>query len=350
MNIPDRYKPLGDSMDGGMSAVFPYQDTILNRKVALKVVPPGPNFRRIQDELIALFKMRSKHVVQVYDVFRDATSIGILQEFIDGNDLFCKTLVPADADGYLKVVWQIAAGISEIHAAGLIHRDIKPNNMKIDHEGVLKIYDFGLSREDGPTAATNGFVGTHGFAAPELYLADAKFTSGVDTYAFGATVLFFALRGLPGELTSKPPVPISVNPFLSLPFTLNPEVSDILFKCLSHEERLRPQMKQVVEIVSKHLLFDKHRALVVHSKKPYYLDKDKKSVKLGYGEIASVEITYDGLDFKVTNLMGDVFINNATANLGDSLPGASVLTLGGPELKNRRAYITFDLSNPEIVL
>lgn len=350
MNIPARYKPLGKSMDGGMSAVFPYHDEVLERKVALKIVPPGPNFHRIQDELRALFKIRSKHVVQVYDVFTDATSIGILQEFIDGSDLFCKSLIPADAESYLKVVWQIAGGISEIHAAGLIHRDIKPNNMKIDHEGVLKIYDFGLAREDGPTAATNGFVGTHGFAAPELYFDRAKFTSAVDTYAFGASVLYFALRDLPKELMSKPPAIVTANPFSALPFTLNPEVSEILYQCLNHDAQSRPEMKQVFDTVSKHLLFDKHRALVVHGNKPYYLDKDRKTVKLAFGNIASVEIAYDGLTFKVSNLTGDVYINNSTASLGDDLPGASVVTLGGPELGNGRAYITFDLSNPEIVL
>jgi len=350
MIIPDRYKSLGKPMGGGMSAVFPYHDKVLDRKVALKVVPPGPNFRRIQDELLALFKIRSKHVVQVYDVFEDTTSIGILQEFIDGDDLFSKSLIVSDVESYLKVIWQIAGGISEIHAAGLIHRDIKPNNMKIDSEGVLKIYDFGLAREDGPSAATNGFVGTHGFAAPELYTAKVKFTPAVDTYAFGVSVLYFALRSLPKELTSNPPLPLTSNPFSTLPFVLNPEVSEILYLCLSHDPQMRPKMKRVFDVISKYLLFNKHRALVVHNDKPYYLDKDRKNVKLAYGKIASVEIAYDGLAFKVSNLSGDVYINNASANVGDSLPGASVVTLGGPERGRSRAYITFDLSNPEIVL
>ncbi len=143
MKISDRYELRDGAINGGMSSVFPYFDKVLERNVALKVVPPGPNARRMQDELAALFKMRSKHVVQVYDVISDSAGIGILQEFIDGDDLFSDLLIPKSADEYLKMIWQIAAGISDIHQAGLIHRDIKPNNMKVDHEGILKIFDFG---------------------------------------------------------------------------------------------------------------------------------------------------------------------------------------------------------------
>ncbi|WP_281966792.1 serine/threonine-protein kinase [Roseovarius nanhaiticus] len=167
MDLPARYAVVGNAMDGGMATVFMCRDNVLERPVALKVLPRRFETRRLRDELEALYTIRSKHVVQVFDVCLDSTSVGIVQEFVDGKDLFSGDVAPQSTNYFLFILWQIASGIADIHKAGLIHRDIKPNNMKIDQEGILKIFDFGLAREDGPAAATVGFVGTVGFSAPE---------------------------------------------------------------------------------------------------------------------------------------------------------------------------------------
>lgn len=164
-----------------MGSVLPCKDLTLQRDVAIKVIHGATHRRRMLDELSALAKMRSKHVVQVYDVLQPSRDeIGIVQEFISGVDLFDEGASPDDTTGFYKQIWQIASGISDIHALGVIHRDIKPNNMKIDSEGVVKIFDFGLARDEGPSAATMGFVGTRGFAAPELYRGPVRFTKAVD--------------------------------------------------------------------------------------------------------------------------------------------------------------------------
>ena len=81
---------------------------------------------------------------------------------MDDPDLLECFAAPASTNAYYKQLSQIAAGITDIHAVDEIHRDIKPNNIKIDPEGVIKIFDFGLARETGPAAATVGFVGTPG--------------------------------------------------------------------------------------------------------------------------------------------------------------------------------------------
>ncbi|WP_299850389.1 serine/threonine-protein kinase [uncultured Roseovarius sp.] len=350
MDLPERYAIDGDAMDGGMATVFKCHDRILERPVALKVMPRRFKTRRLNDELQALYTIRSKHVVQVFDVCVDNTSVGIVQEFVDGKDLFSTDIAPSSADDFLFILWQIASGISDIHAAGLIHRDIKPNNMKVDQEGILKIFDFGLAREDGPAAATVGFVGTVGFSAPEQYVAGTQFTQSIDIFAFGATALYFGTQSLCAELSAEPPSAFASNPFLSLPFTIPTDVADTLFACMAHLPSNRPKMSAVCQTIEKHLLFNRHRALVVLNGKPSYLDKDNTSVSLTFGSIAGVKIEYDGLLFKVTNVAGDVFVNNAAVAVGDALPGACVLTLGGPERRaTQRAYVTFDLSNPEII-
>lgn len=338
-------------MDGGMATVFKCIDSILERPVAVKVIPRNADQKRLMDELAALFKIRSKHVVQVYDICFDASSVGIVQEFVDGKELSSTDVAPTECQSYLKMLWQIASGISDIHEAGLIHRDIKPSNMKIDgSEGILKIFDFGLAREDGPDAETMGYVGTPGFSAPELFGRFVTFTQEVDTFAFGASALRYAIQSKSPELEESPPRAFSVNPFDSLPFEIPSEISELLFRCLSHEISNRPQMRIVCDAIKKHLLFNRHRALLVLKGKASYLDCNKTSVKLNFGAVARVVINYDGLSFSVSEVEGDVFVNNAKIGVGYVLPGACVLTFGAPELGSGRAYVTFDLSNPEITV
>lgn len=349
--IADRYEIIGSPLDGGMASVFPCKDTTLNRQVAIKVMPGSADKRRILDEVGALLKMRSKHVVQVYDVLRtENNDLSIVQEFVDGKDLFDKSLAPTTEAEYLKLVWQISSGISDIHRLNVIHRDIKPNNMKMDPEGVVKIFDFGLARNEGINASTVGFVGTPCFAAPELYVRNAKFTAAVDTYAFGATALFLGLRDLPAELKQEPPVFSGDNYFSKLPFKVSDEVSVMLSSCLHADPSSRPLMSNVRDTLSKHLLRDRHKALVVFNGKASYLNAGCRSVSLSLPSIGEIEIRYNGFSFCITRVCGEVFVNNNQVKVGDKLPGACVVALGSSAQMNKRKYITFDLSHPEIVL
>lgn len=351
MDLPDRYEPTGDPLDGGMGSVIPCKDRTLQRDVAIKVIHGATHRRRMLDELSALAKMRSKHVVQIYDVLQPSRDeIGIVQEFIAGVDLFDEDAAPDDTTDFYKQLWQIASGISDIHALGVIHRDIKPNNMKIDDEGVVKIFDFGLARDEGPSAVTLGFVGTRGFAAPELYERPVRFTKAVDVYAFGATALHLATRELPDELMEQPPSFESDSYFENTNYEIADEIAEVLDACLAEDASDRPAMSTVRDLLAKHILYGRHRALVVFKGQPSYLNSEADSVNLSLLPLGQVKIGYDGLDFKVVELTPDVFINNKRVALGDLLPGSCVVTLGGPEHGHRRRHITFDLSHPEFVL
>lgn len=350
MALPARYIPISAPLAGGMGAVIPCQDTVLERKVAIKVIQDTVNRRRMLDELKALLKMRSKHVVQVFDVIQMGHDLGIVQEFIDGADFFDPALAPSSTVELYKVLWQIASGISDIHGVGVIHRDIKLNNMKIDSEGVVKIFDFGLARNDGPAASTVGFVGTRGFAAPELYAASAKFTTAVDTYAFGASALFLATKGLPVDLMTQPPSFSGASYFTSTPISIAPEIAAILDSCLAENPQDRPEMSVVRDLLARHVLFDRHQALLVFQGKPLYLNAASPSVRLNLPSMGQIQIKYDGLDFRVAALGGDVYVNNRRLAVGDALPGSCVVSLGGPDKGMSRTHVTFDLSNPEIVL
>lgn len=339
-------------MSGGMGSVLICEDAILERPVAIKFISSPAHKRRMHDEVAALHKLRSKHVVQVYDVLEAGPDeIGIVQEFINGKDLFESHAAPASAADYCKQIWQIATGIADVHEVGVIHRDIKPNNMKTDPEGVIKIFDFGLARDDGPSAKTIGFVGTQGFAAPELYERPFAFTNAVDTYAFGATALYLATGGLPPELLEQPPQPSPHGYFGQIPLGLATEIAGLLDSCLSARPLDRPPMKQVREALARQILFDRHRALVVYQGNASMLDAANRSVGLNFGEIGKIAIKYDGLAFVVVDVSGEVQVNNQAVAAGSSLPGACVVALGASHRRNNeRRFITFDISHPEIVL
>lgn len=351
-HLPERYKQVGPAEEGGMGTVLFCDDVHLDRRVAIKFIQDKRHHRRMMDEMLALLKMRSKHVVQVFDIVRPNDDLGIVQEYVDGDDLFKDSYPRLSRENFLKTIWQIAAGIADIHETGVIHRDIKPNNMKRDREGIVKIFDFGLARDEGAAAVTQGFVGTPGFAAPELYKrGTAKFTAAVDTFAFGATALYLALGYLPSELEEIPPELGEGGFFNMSPFSLHPALIQILDRCLAPDPSSRPAMGAVKREIARHLVVDQHQALFVFRGSPSYLNAQRRDVLLELPGVAKLGISYDGFDFKVNEVSGEVDINNSMPSVGDVIPGSCVVSLGRPPRRaTDRVFITFDISNPEIVL
>lgn len=352
LNLPARYVPNGVTDSGGFGSVVYCQDKHLDRPVAIKFIKETSEIHRLIDELNALMRLRSKHVVQVYDrINGENDTIGIVEEYIDGEDLL-NSPTPQTLYDYLKTLWQIASGIADIHEVDVIHRDIKPNNMKFDSEGIVKIFDFGLSRDDGAKAVTQGFKGTIGFAAPELIASGlVAFTKAVDTYAFGATAIFLAGKDLPSELELIPPQSLPNNFISTLPFTLTPDLVSLITACLDANPNKRPRMSEVRDLLSRHLLHDKHQALAVHNNKPNVLNASNRIISLKYSTVGEIKIEYDGFRFYVSDVSGEVFINNQAVSPHEEIPKSCVVALGGAQRRaNERIFINFDVSNPEVVL
>lgn len=351
-NISERYTRIGNPESGGFGDVYRCYDNNLRRYVAIKFIQDEFEKKRLLSELQALLQMRSKHVVQVYDIVHDENGcLGIVEEFVDGENLLEIEFAKQSVDNYLKTLWQIASGIADIHSAGVIHRDIKPNNMILDSEGIVKIFDFGLAKDEGVDAKTKGFKGTFGFAAPELYgNSTVAFTSAIDTYAFGATAMFLALGGLPKEMVKCPPPPIINSFFSKLPIILPAKIAALLNDSLAYIPSNRPLMSNIRDEIARYLLCEKHQALAVYNGKPFYINSINRSTALVSPTIGQIEIAYDGLRFFVQDAIGEVYINNNLAIKNNAIPGSCVVALGGQHRGNRRAYITFDISNPEVVI
>jgi eukaryotic-like serine/threonine-protein kinase len=259
--IANRYEPTGNAAWGGMSEVNECDDKNLARKVVLKRVFKTADFSRLMDEQKALLKLRSKHVVQLFDVvtftWRADDITCLVLEYIDGQDLDKITFKP-DVK-YQKTLWQVASGIAEIHKAGVIHRDIKPPNIRLDTNGVVKIFDFGLARETGKDDKTTSKSGTLGYMAPELWgTTTISFSSAVDTYAFGRT----ALSLLNVQPHNEKPKPVSSGAVAKELPGLNKDLAHLIEGCLEMRPNDRPKMSEVCDLLGRDLLRDKHRARV----------------------------------------------------------------------------------------
>ncbi|WP_205957129.1 serine/threonine-protein kinase [Pantoea stewartii] len=349
IKLPSRYISIDSGLGGGMGDVFKCQDTHLDRTVILKVLKEGGEERRLIDEQMALIKLRSKHVVQLFDFTEievDGTSRdALVLEFISGEEI-CHD-ASYNASYIMKLLWQVACGLADIHSASIIHRDIKPNNILIDENGVVKILDFGLARNEGDDALTKSIIGTPGYMAPELFRSgQISFDNKIDVYAFG--VLAIDLLGLnrPDELNYFPPSEVMTFPALysALPRT----IADIIMACISIDKDKRPSMHDVKKSLEKILLQDKHNALIVMKGQQHKISSNSRKANITWGGSSSMTINYDGFSFLIESINGLAKVNNIRIVPGKILEGCSVITLERTD-SPVRTFVTFDISNPEVM-
>ena len=193
-------RPLGQ---GGMGAVFVARHDRLEREVALKVLAPefsqDPDFRaRFINEARLLAALSSPHVINVFEFGEENGQLFIATQLIDGPDLSAMLAtrpVPL-ADG-LDIVAQVADALSDAHARGVLHRDVKPSNILVrEVRGKQHAYlcDFGIARDTRTDVEkTRGVIGTMAYLAPERHAA-LEATVASDIYSLGC-VLFAVITG-----------------------------------------------------------------------------------------------------------------------------------------------------------
>ncbi|MHB2020480.1 MAG: serine/threonine-protein kinase [Candidatus Xenobia bacterium] len=355
-----RYQLL-ETKSGGLGEVYVCLDKNLNRKVAIKATVFGNDKGRFFDELTSLQKIHSKHVIEIYDLIRFGTPRrdGIVEEFVEGNDL---SSLPMDIDAtrLLRIMHQIACGLSDLHSNNIIHRDLKPGNVRISHNDMIKIIDFNLSRSRPGEFKTVGFQGTHGYAAPEQHqLGVVTFTHAIDVFAFAATIASILNGGPLPEILESPPRPdewVQKCGFGGLTTTAAIDVPtmQMLNACLSSDPNDRPRAADVSETIGRAISKNNHRALLMlsRSKRTYVLSMGQRRVNLAHPadpEIA-MSLAYDGLTFSVTSVMGDVRINNRRPTVGTRIDGSVLIALTPPPEKGNRIFVTMDISHPAVIV
>jgi eukaryotic-like serine/threonine-protein kinase len=200
--LSGRYRLEAKLGSGGMSTVYLARDQTLDRQVAVKVMhremsEQADQLERFRQEARSVAKFSHPNVVSVIDAGEDGGHPYIVFEYVEGETLKQRisrngALDPQEAIAYAI---EIARGLSVAHARNMVHRDIKPQNILIDHEGRAKLTDFGISRQleqDGMTA-TGRVLGTTDYVAPEQAMG-RKVDPRTDIYSLGV-VLYEMLVG-----------------------------------------------------------------------------------------------------------------------------------------------------------
>jgi len=239
---------------GGMATVYEAVDLRLDRGVAVKVMHPA---LAADDDFVARFRREAKaaarlagpHVVAVTDQGCDGDTVFLVMELIEGRTLrdVLRERGSLSAAQALEVLEPVLAALAAAHRAGLVHRDVKPENVLLGDDGSIKVADFGLARavDASPLSATAGILlGTVAYVAPEQVerrVSDAR----TDVYAAGI-VLFEMVTGRPpfdGEsalsvayqhLNDTVPAPSSLN--RSVP----PVIDDLVLRATARDPDLRP--------------------------------------------------------------------------------------------------------------
>lgn len=225
--IADRYHLLSRVSAGGMGEIYRARDTVLGRIVAIKVLPEAlsldPEFvERFRSEAQVAAQLSHPNVVHVYDWGRWESIHYMVMEYVRGRNLRSilgdhGSLSPRQS---LEVMAQTLAGLAAAHASGLVHRDVKPENVLVATDGTVKVADFGIARA-AETTATAGMFGTVAYVSPEQVRGESV-DGRSDIYSAGC-VLYELVCGLPpfsgdgasvlhNHLHEKVPAPSSEHP------------------------------------------------------------------------------------------------------------------------------------------
>ena len=205
--INDRYQIIKSIGEGGMANVYLALDTILDRNVAVKVLrgdlAHDEKFvRRFQREALAASSLSHPNIVEVYDVGEDNGNYYIVMEYIEGKQLkqLLKKREKLTLTEAIDIMLQVTDGMSTAHDAYIIHRDIKPQNIMILDNGVVKITDFGIAMAMNSTqlTQTNSVMGSVHYLPPEQANGKSA-TLQSDVYSMG--ILMYEL--ISGKLPYK---------------------------------------------------------------------------------------------------------------------------------------------------
>ena len=205
--ISDRYQIIKSIGEGGMANVYLAYDTILDRNVAVKVLrgdlATDEKFvRRFQREALSASSLSNPNIVEVYDVGEDNGEYYIVMEYVEGKHLknLLKKRGKLTVPEVIDIVLQITNGLSVAHDSYIIHRDIKPQNILILDNGLIKITDFGIAVAMNATqlTQTNSVMGSVHYLPPEQASGKGA-TLQSDIYSIG--ILMYEL--LTGKLPFK---------------------------------------------------------------------------------------------------------------------------------------------------
>jgi len=254
-----RYQIVEELGKGGMGSVYRVVDKTLDEEVALKLIKPEIAFdkktvERFSKELKFARKIIHKNVGRMYELMEDEGRYFITMEYVSGQDLkgLIRQTGQLTVGKSISIAKQVCEGLIEAHKLGVVHRDLKPNNIMIDKEGNARIMDFGIARSLDTEAITDAkvIIGTPKYMSPEQVEGEAVdqrsdiYSLGIVLYEMvtertpfdGDTALSIGLK----HKTLPPPEPREFNA------QIPEELSRVILKCLEKDKQKRYQRAEEV--------------------------------------------------------------------------------------------------------
>jgi hypothetical protein len=257
--IAERYEVIEELGGGGMGTVYKVFDKKINEKVALKLIRPEIAFdtntvERFSNELRLARKVTHRNICRLYDLGDHGKFHFITMEYVSGQDLkrMIRMTRELSMGTAVAIAHQICEGLAESHRLGVVHRDLKPQNIMIDSDGNVKIMDFGIARSlySRGVTMTGVLVGTPEYMAPEQAEA-SDVDHRADIYALGI-ILYEMVTGS-APFKGETPLSIAIKHREEIPqdpSELNTQVSDdlcgVILKCLEKDKDRRYQSAEAL--------------------------------------------------------------------------------------------------------
>lgn len=250
--IADRYEVIEELGTGGMGTVYKVFDKKIEEKVALKLIRPeiafdAPTVERFGNELKLARKVTHRNICRLYDMGEHGKLHFITMEYVSGQDLkrMIRMSKELSVGTSVAIARQICEGLAESHRLGVVHRDLKPQNIMIDSDGNVKIMDFGIARSlfvKGVTM-TGVLVGTPDYMSPEQAEA-SDVDLRTDIYALGVILYEMVTGQVP--FRGETPLSIAIKHREEIPrdpCELNVQVSEdlcsVILRCLEKKKENR---------------------------------------------------------------------------------------------------------------
>ena len=296
MIIAERYEILGKIGTGGMADVYKAKDHKLNRYVAVKVLKPEFRedttfIRKFRSEAQAAAGLTHPNIVNVFDVGDDEGVYYIVMELIEGITL--KEYISKKGKLSIKeatsIAIQVSMGLEAAHNHGIVHRDVKPQNIIISTDGKVKVTDFGIARAASSNTISSNVMGSVHYSSPEQVrggYSDEKsdiYSLGITLYEMvtgrvpfdGDTTVAIAIKHLQEEMV--PPSVYAEN----LPYSLE----QIILKCTQKSVNRRYERMEEVIADLKHSLIDPQGDFVKLSS----VDNEAKTVVISDEELGEIK-------------------------------------------------------------
>lgn len=261
-----RYQVLNVIGQGGMGKVYKAVDPATKKTVIIKQLLVSDKLvltKRFQREATIMNTLNHKNIARVYKYFKIGSSCFLVMEFIDGLSIanLIEKKKKVEPMPTILIFREACKGLKYAHDRGIIHRDIKPDNVMISKRGEVKLLDFGIATalpgEDERLTKTGAMMGTPAYMSPEQILSSKYVVKASDIYSMGVLLyeMITGIKPFPNSLSKEAIIKISRGDFVK-PHKINPQLPGFFKKIIKKtinikKEKRYKDLQELIDVLSK---------------------------------------------------------------------------------------------------